>query len=191
MRNLTCFTLVGVIAMSLFTTYPSAADDKASAKTAYDFSFETLDGKPLPLADFKGKEIMVVNTASQCGFTPQYKGLEELYEKYKDKGLVIIGVPSNDFGEQEPGSAQEIKKFCQLNYGVTFPMASKQEVSGDKAHPFYKWAYDVLGFGTGPKWNFHKYLIDSNGKLVDYFNSTTAPDSEKLVSAVVKHLPKQ
>lgn len=167
------------------------AEPKPSDKTAYDFSFETLDGNPLPLSKFKGKVLLVVNTASQCGFTPQYKGLEELYKKYEAKGLVIIGVPSNDFGEQEPGSSAEIKKFCALNYGVTFPMTTKQVVSGDEANPFYKWTYSVLGFGSAPKWNFHKYLIDTNGKVVDYFASTTAPDSPKLVSAIETLLPKK
>jgi glutathione peroxidase len=172
--------------MSAFMAH---AEPKASDKTAYDFSFETLDGQPLPLAQFKGKVLLVVNTASKCGFTPQYKGLEALYGKYKDRGLVIIGVPSNDFGGQEPGNAVEIKNFCQLNYGVTFPMTSKQVVSGDYANPFYKWVYSVLGFGSAPKWNFHKYLIDTHGMPVDYFASNTAPDSEKLTSSIEKLLP--
>lgn len=191
MRFLTRLTthllMYGVIAMSLLNPNASSAAD---GKSAYDFTFETLDGKPLPLSGYKGKVLLIVNTASKCGFTPQFKELQALYNEYKDKGLVIIGVPSNDFGQQEPGSAQEIKKFCELNYGVTFPMTSKQEVTGDNAHPFYKWAYDTLGFGTGPKWNFHKYLVDTNGNLVDYFNSNTAPDSDKLKAAVDKYLPK-
>ena len=165
------------------------AEPKPTDKTAYDFSFETLDSKPLPLAQFKGKVILVVNTASKCGFTPQYKGLEALYNEYKDRGFVIIGVPSNDFGAQEPGSASEIKEFCALNYGVTFPMTSKQVVSGDDANPFYKWVYSVLGFGSAPKWNFHKYLINTQGVPVDFFVSTTAPDSEKLRLSIEKLLP--
>lgn len=167
------------------------AEPSASAKSAYDFTFESLDGNPLPLSQFKGKVLLVVNTASKCGFTPQYKGLEALYNAYKDRGLVIIGVPSNDFGQQEPGSSAEIKQFCSLNYGVTFPMTTKQVVSGDDANDFYKWAYSVLGFGSGPKWNFHKYLIDTNGQAVDYFSSTTAPDSDKLRDAIEKLLPKK
>lgn len=173
--------------MSLFSSNPAKAAPDAN-KTAYDFSFESLGGEPMPLSAYKGKVLLVVNTASQCGFTPQYKGLEALYEKYKDKGLVIIGVPSNDFGAQEPGSATEIKKFCELNYGVTFPMTSKQVVSGDGADPFYKWVYSVLGFGSAPKWNFHKYLINAQGMPVDYFASTTGPDSDKLTSAIEKLL---
>jgi glutathione peroxidase len=171
-------------------TSPLHTATAADTQTAYDFSFETLDGNPLKLADFKGKPLLIVNTASKCGFTGQYKGLQALYDKYKDKGLVIIGVPSNDFGQQEPGSASEIKKFCELNYGVTFPMTTKQVVSGDSAHPFYQWAYKKLGFGTGPKWNFHKYLVDTKGNVVDYFNSTTAPDADNLVAAIDKVIEK-
>jgi glutathione peroxidase len=188
MRVVNRLFMYGVIAMTLLHPNMSSAD--ATDKSAYDFTFETLDGKPLPLSDFKGKVLLIVNTASKCGFTPQFKALQGLYDKYKDKGLVIIGVPSNDFGEQEPGSGEEIKKFCELNYGVTFPMTSKQEVTGDNAHPFYKWAYDVLGFGTGPKWNFHKYVVDGNGHLLDYFNSTTEPDSDKVIRLIEKNLPK-
>lgn len=179
--------LLGVMGMTGMR--PNAASVQDTAKTAYDFTFETLDGRPMPLSQFKGKALLIVNTASQCGFTPQYKGLEALYEQYKDKGLVVIGVPSNDFGGQEPGSAEEIKQFCKLNYGVTFPMTGKVHVKGKDAHPFYAWAYKVLGFGTGPKWNFHKYLVDAQGELVDYFNSTTAPDAKRLVAAVQKQLP--
>lgn len=155
-----------------------------TSKTIYDFTLETLTGKPLPMADFKGKVLLVVNTASKCGFTPQYKGLEALYEKYKAQGLVIIGVPSNDFGGQEPGSSGEIKQFCELNYGVTFPMTSKQIVSGDNAHPMYQWFYEVLGFGSAPKWNFHKIVINKQGVPVDYFASTTTPESDKLNDAI-------
>lgn len=159
--------------------------------SSYDYSFTTLvGGEPLPLSKFKGKVLLIVNTASKCGFTKQYEGLQALYEKYKDKGLVIIGVPSNDFGKQEPGTPEEIASFCKLNYGVTFPMTSKQDVIGENAHPFYKWAHQTLGMTTAPKWNFHKYLVDKNGNLVDYFNSNTAPDASNLVSAVESLLDK-
>jgi glutathione peroxidase len=165
------------------------AEPKPSDKSIYDFSLESLNGDPMPLSQFKGKVILIVNTASKCGFTPQYEGLEALQKKYQDKGLVIIGVPSNDFGDQEPGTATEIKEFCALNYGVTFPMTGKQIVSGDNAHPMYKWMYDVLGFGSAPKWNFHKYLIDTKGMPVDYFSSITKPDSSKISNAIDKLLP--
>jgi glutathione peroxidase len=179
MNTFTIF--IGVIFMSLFT-HASAAD---VPQNVYGFTFKTLIGeKPLPLAGYKGKVLLIVNTASNCGFTPQYEGLEKLYNTYKDKGLVIIGVPSNDFGAQEPGSSDEIAHFCKLNYGVSFPMTSKEVVSGKHAHPFYTYAKKTLGFGTAPKWNFHKYLINRDGVLIDYFNSTTSPDSARLIKAV-------
>lgn len=163
----------------------AASGKEAAASDVYHFAFATLIGqKPMPLSQFRGKVLLIVNTASQCGFTGQYEPLEMLYERFKDKGLVIIGVPSNDFGEQEPGTNEQIASFCKLNYGVSFPMAAKEHVSGDKAHPFYRWAKQNLGFGTAPKWNFHKYLVDRHGKLVDYFNSTTAPDNDRLVAAI-------
>ncbi len=168
--------------VSLFQRAEAAETQKGSA---YDYSFKTLQKEePLPLSQFKGKVMLIVNTASKCGFTPQYEALERLYESYKDKGLVVIGVPSNDFGGQEPGSAEEIANFCKVNFGVTFPMAAKEVVSGDGAHPFYLWASKTLGFGSSPKWNFHKYLVGKDGKLVDYFNSTTAPDSDNIVKAI-------
>lgn len=156
---------------------------------AYSFQFHTLEKhEPLPLSKFAGKVLMIVNTASQCGFTPQYEGLEKLYETYKDRGFVILGVPSNDFLQQEPGTEEEIAQFCQRHYGVSFPMTAKEEVSGKNAHPFYRWAYQKLGFGTAPKWNFHKYLINRNGELVNYFYSITSPDSNRLIKAVEKAL---
>jgi glutathione peroxidase len=131
---------------------------------------------------------MVVNTASKCGFTKQYAGLERLYKTYKDRGFIIVGVPSNDFGSQEPGNSGEIAQFCEINYGVTFPMAGKEVVSGAQRHPFYAWAHEVLGFGTAPKWNFHKYLIDREGKLVDYFYTFTDPESKRVKEAIERLL---
>jgi glutathione peroxidase len=176
----------------LFMTLNTASADNAANKpgdSAYDFSFHTLVGhNPLPLASYKGKVLLIVNTASKCGFTPQYAKLEKLYETYKDSGLVILGVPSNDFGSQEPGTSEDIASFCQLNYGVSFPMTAKEVVSGKNAHPFYLWAKQKLGFGTAPKWNFHKYVINRHGQLVDYFNSTTSPDAPRVVKAIKKAL---
>lgn len=166
-------------------------ETSGTANTVYDFSFTTLIGaKPLPLAEFKGKVLLIVNTASQCGFTKQYAGLEKLYDEYKDQGLVVIGVPSNDFGGQEPGSAEEIAEFCEMNFGVSFPLTSKVVVSGEEAHPFYLYARETLGFAAAPKWNFHKYLITREGVLVDYFHSTTAPDAKNLRRAIAKALQK-
>jgi glutathione peroxidase len=182
--------MAALIMTGILTIWPFSKTVAAnSAQNAYDFSFHTLMGdQPLPLSDYKGKVILVVNTASKCGFTPQYEGLEKLYETYKDRGLVIIGVPSNDFGQQEPGSRDEIAHFCKINYGVTFPIAAKEDVIGDNAHPFYAWARQTLGLVSIPKWNFHKYLIDRQGRLVDYFNSPTKPDSSRLTSGIEKLL---
>ena len=157
----------------------------------HDFKSKTLDGKDFSFSSLKGKKIMIVNTASECGYTPQYKDLQALYEKYKNSNFIIIGFPCNDFGGQEPGNSEEIANFCKLNYGVNFPMMSKEIVSGSNAHPFYKWAKTELGFGTAPKWNFHKYLVNRNGKVIDYFNSTTNPDSSHLVKAVENALKEQ
>ncbi len=171
------------------TLNTALANNAGDANNAYAFEFHSIqDNQPLSLGQFKGKVILIVNTASKCGFTSQYAQLEKLYLTYKDKGLVVIGVPSNDFGQQEPGSADEIAQFCQINYGVSFPLVQKESVSGKNAHPFYRWAKKILRFGTAPKWNFHKYLINREGKLVDYFYSTTAPDSKRIIKAIEKAL---
>ncbi len=174
-----------------FSLFILLTGEQAMAQSAYDFSFEGLDGQRIDLKDYKGKPMLIVNTASQCGFTSQYRQLEELYKKYSEKGLVVIGVPSNDFGGQEPGNNEEIRNFCQLNYGVTFRMAGKQIVKGDKAHPFYAWARDMLGEGSTPRWNFHKYVVGRDGRLIDYFGSMTRPDSEKITSLIEKELSAQ
>ena len=148
------------------------------AKTVYDFSCATPGGKKKSLADYKGKVLLVVNTASKCGFTPQFAGLEELYEKYKDQGLVILGFPCNQFGKQDPGSNDEIMEFCQLNYGVSFPMFGKIEVNGSGADPLYKYlkkeAPGALGT-EGIKWNFTKFLVDRNGDVIERYAPATEP----------------
>ena len=147
--------------------------------TIYQFKEKTLDGKPITLDHYKGKTLLIVNVASHCGFTPQYAGLEKLYEKYKDKGFVILGFPCNQFGAQEPGTAEEIKTFCSTKYDVTFPLFTKIEVNGDNADPLYKYLKTVQP-GTGSKsdigWNFTKFLIDQNGKPVNRFDSKITPD---------------
>lgn len=176
--------VMGAFIMSCLAFGASSAHAAATA-TAYDFVFKTLsDEQPMPLAAYRGQVLLIVNTASRCGFTDQYAGLEKLYQLYQAQGLVIIGVPSNDFGGQEPGSNAEIATFCKLNYGVTFPLAAKEVVTGAQAHPFYRWAKDTLGFAAAPKWNFHKYLINRRGQLVDYFHSTTSPDAAKIKRAI-------
>ena len=151
----------------------------AMAKNAYDFKFLSINsGKEIKLSDFKEKIVMVVNTASECGFTSQYGELEKLYNDYKDKGLVIIAVPSNDFGGQEPGTDQEIQKFIQDKYNATFLVTSKEKVKGEEAHPFYIWVKEETG--NAPIWNFYKYIIGKDGKIIDYFVSLTKPSSEKI-----------
>ncbi len=155
----------------------------------YDFTAETLDGKPAPLADHKGKVVLVVNTASKCGFTPQYKGLEELWKKYKDRGLVVLGFPCNQFGAQEPGNAEEIANFCSLTYDVDFPMMRKIDVNGPAAHPLYAWLKKqkkgVLGT-EGIKWNFTKFLVDRQGDVVDRFAPNVAPKAlQSAIEAVL------
>ncbi len=160
----------------------------AMADTAHDFTFEKLEGGALPMSEFKGKAVLVVNTASFCGYTPQYEGLQSLWETYKDKGLVVLGVPANNFGAQEPGTAAEIKTFCEGNYSVDFPMTDKVDVVGNQAHPFYKWAKQTLGDGSVPKWNFHKYLVNTKGELVAAFPSAVKPESAEIKTAVDKAL---
>jgi glutathione peroxidase len=148
--------------------------------SVHDYSAKTIDGKDKKLAEYKGKVMLVVNTASKCGFTPQYKGLEELYRKYKDKGLVVLGFPCDQFGHQEPGDENEIKNFCSLNYDVSFPMFAKVEVNGSGAHPLYKHLKEekpgVLG-SEGIKWNFTKFLVDKSGKVVKRYAPTDKPES--------------
>lgn len=151
---------------------------------AHSFSFTSIEGKAMALSQFKGKAVLLVNTASACGFTPQYKGLEALWRDYKAKGLVVLGVPSNDFGAQEPGSEAEIQEFCQVRFGVDFPLTSKVHVTGGAAHPLYQWIAKELGEGGAPRWNFHKYLIGKDGTLKGAFNSKVAPESAELRQAI-------
>ena len=158
------------------------------AETIQDFTLTGIDGKPMPLSEFSGKVVLLVNTASECGYTGQYEGLEELWQDYRDNGLVIIGVPANDFGGQEPGKAAEIATFCKINYGVTFPLADKTVVSGGEAHAVYKWAGQQAGLLGKPKWNFHKYLFGRDGRFIDWFSTPTEPMSSKITSAVEKAL---
>lgn len=164
--------------------FPAQTQQPVIEKSIHGFKVEALEGGTIDFSTFKGKKILVVNTASQCGYTPQYKELETLYEKYKDK-LVIIGFPANNFGGQEPGSNTEIKAFCEKNYGVTFPMAAKVSVKGDDMAPIYQWLTQKSQNGvldTEIKWNFNKFLIDENGKMVAYFPSKVTPMSEEITS---------
>ena len=155
-----------------------------SSKTFFDFKINSINGEELDLTSFKGKTILLVNVASKCGFTNQYEDLQKIYDDFKDKGLIVIGIPTNQFGGQEPGSEKEIKNFCETNFNITFPMTSKYEVKGDNAHPIYIWAKDTFGKSTVPKWNFHKILINKNGKIEDTFASFTGPLSNKVVKKI-------
>ena len=158
-----------------------------AASSVYDFSLNTIDGAPTTLGAFKGKVVLLVNVASKCGYTPQYAGLEKLYESYKGKGLVIVGVPANNFGGQEPGSNEEIKTFCSRNYNVTFPMMSKVSVKGADTTPLYQFLTDK---NSNPKvagdikWNFTKFLIDKKGNVINRFESSVTPEAAELVKAV-------
>jgi glutathione peroxidase len=154
-------------------------------RTAYDFDFTSLKGEPLPLRQFAGRPMVVVNTASKCGFTPQYTGLQAAWQRYKDRGLVVLGVPSNDFASQEPGESAEIAAFCQINYGVDFPMTGRVHVRGPEAHPLFRWLAAQGGLvSPRPRWNFFKYLIDQKGGLATWFSSLTAPQTSRFTRAL-------
>ncbi len=196
MKTRRVISLAAMAAALFFTACQSQKTTKV-----YDFTAVANDGSEVNFSDYKGKVLLVVNTASKCGFTPQYDGLEALYEKYKDQGLVIVGFPCDQFGHQEPGTAEEIEEFCRLNYGVTFPLMDKIEVNGDNAHPIYKWLYSekpFAGFGDSEtaqrmgqmlarmdpdylsnpdiKWNFTKFLVDRKGNVVDRFEPMVTPE---------------
>jgi glutathione peroxidase len=160
----------------------------ADRATAYQFEFEGLMTSRVPMTAFEGRVVLVVNTASRCGYTPQYEGLQRIYGEYRARGFEILGVPSNNFGGQEPGSAQEIQRFCALNYGVTFPMAAKTDVVGERAHPFYRWAEAQIGANAVPRWNFHKLLIGRDGRILAAFPSAVTPTSAELRAAIDRAL---
>ena len=168
----------------------AVASPQPKKLTAHQHGFVSIDDSPLPLDTFAGKVLLVVNTASFCGFTSQYQGLQALWTAFKKKGLVVIGVPSNDFGWQEPGTNDEIKQFCQGAFGVTFPLTAKYKVKGANAHPFYQWARETYGDRHAPRWNFHKYLVGRDGRIVGAYASGISPKSERLLTAVKSALAK-
>ena len=160
-------------------------------KTVYDYTLNTIDGQPAPLGAYKGKVVMLVNVASRCGFTPQYTALESTYEKYKDRGFVIIGIPANNFGAQEPGTNQEIKTFCQSKYNVTFPMMAKVSVKGDDKTPLYQYLTDKSAnpkTGGDIQWNFTKFLVGPDGQIIERFEPKVTPDSPEVIAAIEKAL---
>ncbi|MEK9726506.1 MAG: glutathione peroxidase [Candidatus Margulisiibacteriota bacterium] len=159
----------------------------AQSNKIYQFEMKTIDGESFDFENLKNKVVLIVNVASKCGFTGQYKGLQKIYQKFKDKGFIIIGIPSNSFGNQEPGTAEEIKSFCELNYNVSFPILEKSSVNGENAIPLYQFLTDKkLHPKTGGKisWNFNKFLVDNNGYVIERFSSFTKPESVKIVNAI-------
>ena len=177
-----------VLVVTLLGSIASAAEDKAAASTqpsVLEYTVKDIDGNDVNLASYKGKVVLMVNVASKCGFTPQYKGLEALYRKYKDQGFVILGFPANDFKGQEPGTNEQIKEFCTSKYDVTFPMMSKISVKGADQHPLYKQLTDAKGPVT---WNFNKFLVGKDGKLIEHFDSKVKPEDAKLTGAIEKAL---
>jgi glutathione peroxidase len=176
------FKLFLMILSMIFSTKSMSSD-----KSFHDFSIESISGGDISLADYKNKVVLLVNTASQCGFTPQYAGLQKIYDRYKDDGFVVLGVPSDDFN-QELSSDDDVKKFCEIRYGVNFPLTSIQKIKGDSAHPLYKWISGNTSVIGQPRWNFHKYLISKEGKVLNWFSSMTSPTSDGLLKQVEQAL---
>ncbi len=161
----------------------------ALAASAHDFAFDAIDGGEIHLSDFAGGPVLVVNTASLCGYTPQYEGLQAIWEAYRDRGLTVVGIPSDDFGGQEKDTEAEVKDFCETVFSVDFPLAAITRVSGTQAHPFYLWAEQELGAANAPRWNFHKYLVGADGRLIRAFPTRVEPDSAEVREAIEKALP--
>src|SRR5689334_9183822 len=191
--NLIALAVIGAAVVSVVAL--SRANDKTEAATVansvYDFTMKDIDGKETNLAQYRGKVLLLVNVASRCGYTPQYEGLEKVYLKYKDRGLVILGFPANNFMGQEPGTNEEIKTFCSLKYNVTFPMFSKISVKGDDMHPLYKYLTDKQSdpeFGGDVKWNFNKFLVGRDGKIIGRFEPAIKPESPEVAQAIEKAL---
>ncbi len=171
--------LILILFMFSFFTKSTAGNPGS----AYDYEFTGINGNLIKLNDYKGKIIVIVNVASRCGYTPQYEGLQNLWSEYKNKNLIVIGVPTNNF-RQEPGSNDDIKNFCETNFGITFPMTQKINVIGNKSHPFFKWAKNDFGIGAIPKWNFHKIIIGKDGRVAETFSSITKPSSKKFLKTI-------
>lgn len=184
-------TLLAAAGMVVSATKAQGTKPGAAAPTvrsAHDFRMTRIDGRPLPLDQFQGKVMLVVNTASFCGFTPQYEGLQKLQESYGPRGFTVLGVPSGDFGGQEHAKNAEIAEFCESKFGITFPMTEKSVVKGPGAAPFYRWAKSALPVENEPQWNFHKFLVGKDGRLIAGFGSKVAPDSPELKRAIEKAL---
>jgi len=175
--------------LSIFITFMITNNAKSKyQKVFFDHSITSIDGTKINLDIYKDKVVLLVNVASNCGFTKQYTDLQKLWELYKGKGLIVLGVPSNQFGSQEPGTNEQIKNFCKVNFNITFPMTEKFDVKGDNAHNIYKWSKVNYGNSTVPKWNFHKILIGKDGKIIDTYSSFTNPMSKKIINKIIKAL---
>jgi glutathione peroxidase len=177
--------LIALAALLLTGSPPQPAQAEAGV---HAFSFTAIKGGPLPLQRFADRPILIVNTASMGGFTYQYSALQRVWERYREAGLVVLGVPSNDFGGQEPGSSEEIKSFCEANFDVDFPMTEKVSVRGSGSHPLFVWLRQQLGEGTGPRWNFHKYLVDRHGSVIGSWPSSVEPDAPEMTAAIERAL---
>ena len=158
-------------------------NSNSSNNTFHDFEIESIEGNNISTSNYKGKVVLLVNTASKCGFTPQYEGLQRLYDRFKDDGFIVLGIPSNDFN-QELSNDEQVKEFCEIRYGVNFPMTKISHVRGDNAHPIYKWISENVSMIGNPKWNFHKYLIGKNGDLINWYSSMTSPLSDSLIKEI-------
>ncbi len=197
--------LLGISALVIVTACSSSAAEQQTthkekakvstvpaqvlAQSIHDFTLKSIDGQEVKLADYKGKVALLVNVASRCGYTPQYEGLQAIYSQYKNQGFVVLGFPANNFGSQEPGTNEEIKSFCSLTYNVTFPMFAKLSVKGDDIHPLYQFLTSKdSGFGGDIQWNFGKFLVDKNGKVIARFESGDAPESSKVTQAIEQAL---
>jgi glutathione peroxidase len=191
---LKALTLAVAGLLAAFASAPASAEQPGmslkSPASAFEFEFTSIDGAKMPLSAYRGHPVLVVNTASFCGFTPQYSDLEALWQRYRDRGFVLIGVPSNDFGQQEPGSPGEIKKFCETNYSIDFPLTEKQRVTGSDAHPFYRWIAEQLGEDGVPHWNFYKYLIAPDGSLAGLWPSRVRPTDKAVTEKIEPFLTK-
>ncbi|MDI9641124.1 glutathione peroxidase [Kamptonema cortianum] len=180
--------LMGVVALAFMFVPKQTTPVNTDAKSIYDFEMTSISGENVPLKKFEGQAILVVNVASKCGMTPQYEGLEKLYKQYKEAGLVVLGFPSNDFLGQEPGTNEEIAQFCSSTYGVTFPMFSKIQVKGEGAHPLYQWLIGQTEEKKDIDWNFAKFLVGRDGKVIKRFPARTKPESEEVVAAIKQAL---
>ena len=172
-----------IIAILTFTINMTSV----SANSFYNFTIESIEGNEIKMSEYKDKVVLVVNTASKCGFTPQYSGLQKIYERYKDDGFIVLGVPSNQFN-QELTKNSDVKEFCEIRFGVNFPLTKIQKIKGDDAHPLYKWIAENVSLIGTPRWNFHKYLIGKDGKIINWYSSMTSPSSEGLINEIEKAL---